>query len=157
MCLFAYRAGKRCVWRCMLPGVNRRTPNRPLVIGSPKTDVNARYKQPQRGRYLFSGQNVLWVAEMRLILIREPIITLLLLLSQMLTTASPPVCLSFSMTMYLCLPAWSLSLCQSACVSRTLSPLCEPATCLLVYLAVSLTVFPVLKHVLLSSLLWIAM
>lgn len=87
---------------------------------------------------------------MRLILIREPIITLLLLLSQMLTTASPPVCLSFNMTIYLCLPAWSQSLCQSACVLPPLSPLCESAACLLVCLAVSWTVLPVMKHGLLS-------
>lgn len=53
---------------------------------------------------------------MRLILIREPVITFLLL-SLMLTTASPPICLSFSMTIPLCLAAQSLSHCQSACVS----------------------------------------
>lgn len=71
----------------------------------------------QSSRDLFSRQNVLWVAEMRLILIREPIITLPLLLSLMLTTASPPLCLSFTMTISLCLHAWSLSHCPSGCVS----------------------------------------
>lgn len=97
------------------------------------------------GRYLFSRQNGLWVAEMRLILIREPIITLLLLLSLMLTTASPPICLSFSTTISLCLPAWSLSHCQSARVS-----LCLPAN-LLPAFSVCLAAFPVSKHVLLSA------
>lgn len=62
----------------------------------------------QRGD-LFSKRNVLWVAEMRLIVIRESIITLLLLLSLKLTTASLPICLSCSMTISLCLPAHSLS------------------------------------------------
>lgn len=89
---------------------------------------------------------------MRLILIRESIITLLLL-SLMLTTASPPFCLSFSMTISLCLPAQRLSHCQSTRVSLTLSllvPLCELASCLPVCLAIGLIVLPVLKHVLLS-------
>ena len=81
----------------------------------------------QRGRDLFSRQNVLWVAEMRLILIREPIITLLLLLSLMLTTASPPVCLSLSTTISLCLPAPE-PVSPSVCRLLTLPP-CEPATC----------------------------
>lgn len=113
-----------------MPGVNRPPLSPLLVTGSPKMDVNGRYKHPHIGRHLFNGQNVLRVAEMRLILIREPIITLLPLLSRMLTTASPPVCLSFNMTIYLCLPAWSQSLCQPACVSLPLSPLwicCMPS------------------------------
>lgn len=53
---------------------------------------------------------------MRLILIREPVITFLLL-SLMLTTSSPPICLSFTMTISLCLTGQRLPHCQPACVS----------------------------------------
>lgn len=105
------------------------------------------FHQPrcQSGKDLFSERNVLWVAEMRLIVIREPIITLLLLLSLMLTTASLPICLSCSMTISLCLPARSLSLCQSACVS--LGPSVLVLVNLLPGFVVNLAVFPVLKRV----------
>lgn len=77
---------------------------------------------------------------MRLIVIREPIITLLLLLPLMLTTASLPICLSFSMTISLCLPAQSLSHCQSACASLCLSLLV--LVNLLPAFVVCLAVFP---------------
>ena len=73
---------------------------------------------------------------MRLILIREPIITLLLLLSLMLTTASPPVCTSFSVTIHLCLRPVSPPgcLCLTHFVAST-----RYATCLLDFPAESVS------------------
>lgn len=103
----------------------------------------------QSGRDLFSRQNGCWVAEMRLILIREPIITLPLLLSLMLTTASPllPVFHYDYISLSPCPKPVSLSV--RLCLALPPSvPLGEPGTCLPVCQAISLTEFPVLKCVL---------
>lgn len=87
---------------------------------------------------------------MRLILIREPIITLLVVAvaAAVVTDADnsqPPVCLSFSTAVSVCLAApkpvaLSLSL---HCLSLTPSvwiPVCQPTTCIPVCMVVSLAV-----------------
>lgn len=98
----------------------------PVHLSTLSSVFFSQWQRCHRGIGLFCRQNESWMAEMRLILIREGIITLLLLLSPMLTTASPPISLSFSMTISLCLlpracltVSWTVSRSAFQCSSVT--------------------------------------
>lgn len=149
VCVFFAKAPPQCSFTMAMAACSscRLVPIRPPWL-TPFSCCPSHQPRCQSSRDLFSRQNVLRVAEMRLILIREPIITLPLLLSLMLTTASPPLCLSFTMTISLCLHAWSLSHCPSGCVSPYLPVfLCLPACLRLYWVSCLKACVPVSHHI----------
>lgn len=92
---------------------NMVTSGKQSTYGSARSHINIRCRWLREAQVFPMDPDALQVEEITVILITEPIITLLLLLSQILSTSSPPFCPFFSMTKYLYLPAWSLSHCPS--------------------------------------------